>query len=173
MARAVALWLDRLVPAFEMYQSVNARVVCGLASVRTATMRHMGRRTEQVGAIGAGERGTRPAERPLLGMNPSPEPTDRELWRCAVEGEPESFGLIFDRHSRSVHAYCARRTGSVDAADDLTSIVFLEAWRRRSEIDLYEESALPWLFGVANRVVRNRLRTTLRHRGRASRLVLL
>lgn len=103
-------------------------------------------------------------------MNSSLEPTDRDLWRRAVEGEPECFGLLFGRHCRSVHAYCARRTGSVDAADDLTSIVFLEAWRRRSAIDLHEESALPWLFGVANRVVRHRLRTTLRHRAALSRL---
>jgi len=103
-------------------------------------------------------------------MSPPAEPTDRELWRRAVEGEPECFGLIFDRHSRPVHAYCARRTGSPDAADDLTSIVFLEAWRRRTEIDLHDESALPWLFGVANRVVQHRFRTTMRHRAALSRL---
>lgn len=52
---------------------------------------------------------------------------DGELWARAVRGEAECFGMLFDRHCEAVRAYCARRTGSVDAADDLVSIVFLEA----------------------------------------------
>ncbi|NED53857.1 sigma-70 family RNA polymerase sigma factor [Micromonospora aurantiaca] len=33
--------------------------------------------------------------------------------------------MPFDRHGGAVRAFCARRTGSIDAADDLVSIVFL------------------------------------------------
>jgi RNA polymerase sigma factor (sigma-70 family) len=110
-------------------------------------------------------------------MNPSPEPplqtgpdpSDRELWRLAAT-EPDAFGILFDRHGATVHAYCARRCGSSDVADDLTSIVFLESWRRRGEVDLYDDSALPWLLGVANRVMRHRWRTTVRHRAALARL---
>jgi len=35
------------------------------------------------------------------------------------------------------------------AAEDLTAAVFLQAWRRRSEVALDRDSALPWLLGVA------------------------
>lgn len=53
--------------------------------------------------------------------------SDGELWRRAVAGDAECFGQLFDRHGDAVHRYCARRTGSLDAADDLVSIVFLAA----------------------------------------------
>ena len=97
-------------------------------------------------------------------------PTDGELWRRAGQGEAECFGVLFDRHGEAVRAYCARRTGSLDAADDLVSIVFLEAWRRRGEVELVDDVILPWLYGVARRTVQHRLRTTLRHRRALSRL---
>lgn len=95
---------------------------------------------------------------------------DRELWARAAAGEPECFGVLFDRHAEAVRSYCARRTGSLDVADDLVSIVFLEAWRRRTEVVLAEESALPWLYGIARRTVLRRLRSTVRHRHAVSRL---
>jgi hypothetical protein len=69
--------------------------------------------------------------------------------------EPEAFGELFKRHSRSVYAYCARRTGDLHRAEDLTSVVFLEAFHRRCKLQLSKTSALPWLLGVANKVTRN------------------
>ncbi|MEE6257351.1 RNA polymerase sigma factor [Plantactinospora sonchi] len=96
--------------------------------------------------------------------------SDGELWRRAQDGEPECFGVLFDRHGEAVRAYCARRTGSLDAADDLLSVVFLEAWRRRSDIELVDGQALPWLYGIARRTLQNRWRTSLRHRRALARL---
>jgi RNA polymerase sigma factor (sigma-70 family) len=98
---------------------------------------------------------------------------DGELWRRAQDGEPECFGVLFDRHGESVRAYCARRTGDLDAADDLVSVVFLEAWRRRSDIELVDGLALPWLYGIARNTVRHRWRTTRRHRRALARLPAL
>ena len=95
---------------------------------------------------------------------------DGELWRRAREGEPECFGVLFDRHGEAVRAFCARRTGSLDAADDLVSIVFLEAWRRRGQIELIDGNALPWLYGIARRTIHHRWRTALRHRRALDRL---
>ncbi|WP_432537877.1 RNA polymerase sigma factor [Kineococcus arenarius] len=90
--------------------------------------------------------------------------SDAHLWRSARDGDVESFGVIFDRHSEAVRAYCARRTGSLDTAEDLVSIVFLEAWRRRDDVELVDDGALPWLYGIARRTVQHRWRTTQRHR---------
>jgi len=95
---------------------------------------------------------------------------DGELWRRARQGEPECFGVLFDRHGEAVRAFCARRTGSTDAADDLVSIVFLEAWRRRGDVELVDNNALPWLYGIARRTMHHRWRTALRHRRALDRL---
>jgi RNA polymerase sigma factor (sigma-70 family) len=84
--------------------------------------------------------------------------------------EPEAFGELFKRHSRSVYAYCARRTGSLDLAEDLTSVVFMEAFRRRRKLLLSNASALPWLIGVANNVVRNAERSLRRYRSALDRI---
>ena len=93
--------------------------------------------------------------------------TDAEL---AVAGEPAAFGTLFERHARAVYNYCFRRTADWSLAEDLTSIVFLEAWRRREEVRLDRDSALPWLLGVATNVVRNRWRSERRHRAALDRL---
>ncbi len=65
--------------------------------------------------------------------------TDTVVWHVAARVNPEAFGVIFDRHADAVHRYCARRSGSADAADDLTSIVFLETWRLRGEVVLQRD----------------------------------
>ncbi|MDG4824761.1 RNA polymerase sigma factor [Asanoa sp. WMMD1127] len=103
-------------------------------------------------------------------MADTSETSDGELWRRAVQGEAECFGVLFDRHCAAVRAFCARRTGSLDAADDLVSIVFLEAWRRRADVELVDGAALPWLYGIARHTIHHRWRTALRHRRALSRL---
>lgn len=67
-------------------------------------------------------------------------------------------------------AFCARRTGDLALAEDLTSVVFLEAWRRRRSVQLTGASALPWLLGTAHNVVRNQRRSLRRHRAVLARL---
>jgi RNA polymerase sigma factor (sigma-70 family) len=83
---------------------------------------------------------------------------------------PEAFGELFRRHSRSVYAYCARRTANLDLAEDLTSVVFMEAFRRRRKLGLSNTSALPWLIGMANNVVRNADRSLRRYRSALNRI---
>jgi RNA polymerase sigma factor (sigma-70 family) len=95
--------------------------------------------------------------------------TDLELWRLA-RTDPEAFGALFERHAAAVHAFCARRTADLAAAEDLTSIVFLEAWRRRDAVQPAGESVLPWLLGIAHNVVRNAHRARRRHRDALRRL---
>jgi RNA polymerase sigma factor (sigma-70 family) len=84
--------------------------------------------------------------------------------------DPEAVGQLFKRHSRAVYAYCARRTGDLHLAEDLTSVVFLEAFRRRRNLRLSNTSALPWLLGVANNVTRNAERSVRRYRSALARV---
>jgi RNA polymerase sigma factor (sigma-70 family) len=90
--------------------------------------------------------------------------SDRELWRRATDGETEAFGVLFDRHAKAVYNFLFRRTGNWSEAEDLTSAVFLQAWRRRAEVVLDRESALPWLLRTADYTVRNEWRSKRRYR---------
>jgi len=95
---------------------------------------------------------------------------DRYLWEKSVAGDSAAFGEIFERHARAVYNYLFRRCGEWATAEDLTSTVFLEAWRRRAEVTLVNDSALPFLLGVAINVLRNRRRTEFRYRAALKRL---
>jgi RNA polymerase sigma-70 factor (ECF subfamily) len=98
------------------------------------------------------------------------EPTDAALWQRAVAGEATAFGTIFERHAGAVYNFCFRRTGDWAQAEELTAIVFLEAWRRRTQVELERSDALPWLLGVATNVHRNLRRSQRRHRAALERL---
>jgi RNA polymerase sigma factor (sigma-70 family) len=97
-------------------------------------------------------------------------PTDDELWRRGGGGEAAAFGELFDRHAKAVYNHLFRRTGDWSLAEELTSVVFLEAWRRRSAVRIEHESVLPWLLGVATNVLRNSWRSRRRHRAALERL---
>lgn len=84
--------------------------------------------------------------------------------------DPEAFGELFARHADAVRAYCARRTGDLALADDLTSVAFLEAFRHRGRVALVEGSALAWIIGVARNASRNAERSRRRHRAALARL---
>jgi RNA polymerase sigma-70 factor (ECF subfamily) len=73
------------------------------------------------------------------------------------------FEDLYGEHRLDVMAYCIRRLGRHDAAD-ACSETFLVAWRRLDDVPPPPES-LPYLYGIANRVVSNQFRS-LRRRGR-------
>jgi RNA polymerase sigma factor (sigma-70 family) len=94
---------------------------------------------------------------------------DSVLWSRARSGDSEAFGMLFERHARTIYNYCFRRVGSWAVAEDLVSIVFLEAWRRVDK-QLPSGKELPWLFGIATNVVRNRRRSERRYAAALSRV---
>jgi len=98
----------------------------------------------------------------LSGHEQVVEPEDSSLWSRARAGDTDAFGLLFERHARTVYNYCFRRVGDWAVAEDLLSIVFLEAWRRR-DASLPPGKELPWLLGIATNVVRNRRRSERRY----------
>jgi RNA polymerase sigma factor (sigma-70 family) len=102
-------------------------------------------------------------------MHALSEAADSDLLAMA-RSEPEALGELSRRYSRPVYAYCARRTGNLDLAEDLTSVVFMEAFRGRRKLRLSNASALPWLIGVANNVVRNANRSLRRYRSALDRI---
>ena len=90
------------------------------------------------------------------------DPPDGQLWQQAGAGSGEAFGMLFDRHARAVFNHCFRMTASWAAAEDLTSTVFLLAWRKRGRADLSGGSLRPWLLGVATNAARSERRSARR-----------
>lgn len=98
--------------------------------------------------------------------------SDQELWRRVGEDDSVAFGELFDRHSTAVYNHLFRRTANWTEAEDLTSAVFLQAWRSRSKVVIDRDSVLPWLLGVANYTLRNSRRATRRYRAALARAAL-
>src|SRR5512139_1153790 len=96
--------------------------------------------------------------------------SDQRLWDAAVGGDATAFGELFARHHKAVYNFCFRRVGSWAQAEDLVSVVFLEAWRRRRALELESGSLLPWLVGIATRVTNHQWRSSVRHRAALRRI---
>src|SRR4051794_23437314 len=82
----------------------------------------------------------------------------------------EGCADLFEAYADTIYNFLFRRTGDWSVAEDLTSVVFLEAWRRRERVDLVTQPALPWLYGVAANVLRNQRRALRRHRAALARV---
>ena len=68
------------------------------------------------------------------------------------------FEALYRAHAGAVRAYAARRTDR-GSTDDIVAEVFLTAWRRRADVP---DDPLPWLLGVARRVLANKRRKDAR-----------
>ena len=81
-------------------------------------------------------------------------------------GVEREFSELYARYYDSVWAYLLRRTDP-STAEDLLAEVWTVAWRR---FDQLPDKALPWLYGVARRVLANHHRSTRRRRALEERL---
>ncbi len=99
-----------------------------------------------------------------------PPITDEALWKLVTAGDVDAFGRLYERHAAGVEAFCLRRTADRAIAEEATSEVFLELWRRRSRFTVPGDSARPLLLGIALNVLRHRWRTERRHRATLQRL---
>jgi RNA polymerase sigma factor (sigma-70 family) len=90
--------------------------------------------------------------------------SDESLFRASAKGDQEAFSELYERHARAIYNYLFRRLADWSEAEDLTAVVFLEAYRRRKDVVVFEGKLLPWLYGIATNVLRNRRRALWRHR---------
>src|SRR5258705_7722999 len=89
-------------------------------------------------------------------------PSDAELISRSL-GEPEAFGLIYDRHAAPLLRFLGRRVGA-GVAEGLVGELFRIAFEQRKTFDVSRASALPWLYGIGSNLL-------LKHRrGEARRL---
>jgi len=90
--------------------------------------------------------------------------SDESLLQASASGDQRAFSELYQRHARTIYNYLFRRLADWSEAEDLTAVVFLEAFRRRSEVVIVEGKLLPWLYGIATNVLRNRRRALWHHR---------
>jgi DNA-directed RNA polymerase specialized sigma24 family protein len=89
-------------------------------------------------------------------------PSDAEVIGRSL-GEPEAFGLIYDRHAPTLLRFLGRRAGA-KIAEGVLGELFRIAFERRKTFDASRASALPWLYGIGSNLL-------LKHRrGEARRL---
>ena len=100
-------------------------------------------------------------QRDVTGDRPA---SDESLFRASARGEQGAFAELYERHAQAIYNYLFRRLADWSEAEDLTAVVFLEAFRRRKEVVVLDGKLLPWLYGIATNVLRNRRRTLWRHR---------
>jgi len=79
--------------------------------------------------------------------------------RLAPDAAVSRLEQLFEVHERRVLAYAIRRTSTSADAEDAAAETFTIAWRK---IDQVPEDALPWLLGVARRVIANQRRGSQR-----------
>ena len=81
----------------------------------------------------------------------------------ARDGDPDAFGDLFDLHRDRVFRHALRLTPSAHDAEDVTGMVFLEAWRRRDSMRDVNGTVIGWLLVTANNVSRNLSRSSRRY----------
>lgn len=85
-----------------------------------------------------------------------------------VDARPR-FDALFERTHRDVLAYALRRTREPADAEDVAAETYAIAWRRFADVP-DGDLALPWLYGVARRVLANQRRGADRRGGLIARL---
>lgn len=79
--------------------------------------------------------------------------SDADLLAAAADGDGEAYGAFFRRHSRAVTAYAVRRCDNSDDVADLVSDTFMIALQASNRYIPETDTALPWLYGIARRVL--------------------
>lgn len=90
--------------------------------------------------------------------------TDESLWLGVVDGDGEAFGVLFDRYRDRVLEHALRLVRPAHVAEDVTAMVFYEAWRRRADVRIVNGSIIAWLLVTTNNTIRNQTRQQRRYR---------
>jgi RNA polymerase sigma-70 factor (ECF subfamily) len=78
-----------------------------------------------------------------------------------AESPTRALETLFEQHSGRVYAYCLRRLGSVQEAEDALQVTYLNAWRSLV-VGTKPEEPTAWLLAIAANVCSSDLRSTLR-----------
>lgn len=93
----------------------------------------------------------------------SKQDQERDQVERAISGDPEAIAQLYRRYAPDIFRYLFYRLGHREAAEDLTSEVFLRALKA---LPRYEQRGLPfsaWLYRIAGARVADHFRRRRRH----------
>src|ERR671915_2352332 len=94
---------------------------------------------------------------------------DEDLMDHVREGDPNAFGLIYDRHSSAAFSLAYRMVGRRNVAEDVVQEAFLSLWRAGGRYDSNRGSVRTWVLGIVhNRAIDALRRATVHDSRRAS-----
>jgi RNA polymerase sigma factor (sigma-70 family) len=96
-------------------------------------------------------------------------PSDAEVIGRSL-GEPEAFGLIYDRHAATLLRFLGCRAGA-KVAEGLVGELFRIAFERRKTFDPSRATALPWLYGIGSNLLAKHRRGEARRLRASARMV--
>jgi RNA polymerase sigma-70 factor (ECF subfamily) len=84
---------------------------------------------------------------------------ESDLLTRAQQGDASAFAALYEQHSPAVCRFLqSRLAGSREAAEDVTTVVFVKVWQK---LDTYEDRGLPleaWIFRIARNCLIDHLR---------------
>jgi RNA polymerase sigma-70 factor, ECF subfamily len=90
------------------------------------------------------------------------EDTDAAALARAIAGDAEGFGLLVERHSRSVFRLAYRLTGNEQDAEDVVQETFLRAYKQLKNFE-FRASFGTWLYRIAANYSLDLIRSRKRH----------
>lgn len=89
---------------------------------------------------------------------PAMEQHNTRLIIRATQGDTDAIGALYEQHRTSIFRYMYYRTGDSQAADDLTSEVFLRMIHALSGYQVKDVSFKAWLFQIAHNLLNDHYR---------------
>lgn len=72
-----------------------------------------------------------------------------QLLIAEVKDNPEQFGRVFDEFYPRILKYCVKRTGDVTLSEDITSEVFIKAFKNIHKFQWRDITFSAWLYRIA------------------------
>jgi RNA polymerase sigma-70 factor (ECF subfamily) len=87
-----------------------------------------------------------------------------EILAELAKKDPDAFGILYQRHVRTIYSYIYCRTGNTHDAEDLTARTFYQALAHIGRYRVGSSPFAAWLFRIAHNLVANWHRDNSRRR---------
>ncbi len=90
----------------------------------------------------------------------APATSDEALVAAAQQGDSVAFGELYEKHFDAIYQYLYYRVQTIEDAEDLTTTVFLRAWKNIKKFKWRGPPFIAWLYRIAHNLVIDFRRTS-------------
>ncbi len=87
------------------------------------------------------------------------DPDDQALITAYKNGDPDAFGVLYDRYIERIYRFIYYKTFDTATAEDLTSSTFYKALTKIDTLDLSRGNFSTWIYRIARNTVIDHYRT--------------